>query len=58
MDVNIPGVTAGQQQRLSELNTQWLPLKKEYEALQKKVDEFNALCRNMNIEKITFPEMK
>jgi hypothetical protein len=55
MDVNIPGVTAGQQQRLTELNAQWLPLRKEYEALQKKVEEFNTLCRNMNIEKITFP---
>jgi hypothetical protein len=58
IDVNMPGVTAGQQQRLSELNAQWSPLKNEYESLKKKVEEFNTLCRNMNIEKITVPELK
>jgi photosystem II stability/assembly factor-like uncharacterized protein len=58
MDVNIPKVTGGQQQRLSELNAQWQPIKNEYNDLQKQVSDFNALCRRMNIEKITIPEIK
>ena len=55
MDVNIPAVTNGQQQRLTELNAQWLPIKNEYSNLQKQVADFNALCRSLNIEKITIP---
>jgi photosystem II stability/assembly factor-like uncharacterized protein len=58
MDVNTPMVTTGQQQRLSELNAQWMPLKNEYKALQKNITDYNALCRSMNIEKITVPEIK
>ncbi|MDQ6904608.1 MAG: glycosyl hydrolase, partial [Bacteroidota bacterium] len=58
MDVNIPTVTLGQQQRLAELNADWLPIKKEYDALQKNVEEYNALCRRMQIEKITIPEVR
>jgi photosystem II stability/assembly factor-like uncharacterized protein len=57
MDVNTPAVTGGQQQRLTELNAQWLPIKNEYAALQKQVADFNALCRNLNIEKITIPDL-
>ena len=58
MDVNIPTVTLGQQQRLAELNAEWQPIKKEYDALQKNVEEYNALCRKMQIEKITIPEVR
>jgi len=58
MDVNIPTVTSGQQQRLAELNADWQPIKKEYDALQKNVEEYNALCRRMQIEKITIPEIR
>ncbi|MGI8584111.1 MAG: hypothetical protein ACR2KX_18080, partial [Chitinophagaceae bacterium] len=57
MDVNIPAVTGGQQQRLSELNALWLPIKNEYMDIQKQVAEFNALCRSLNIEKITIPQL-
>jgi photosystem II stability/assembly factor-like uncharacterized protein len=57
MDVNIPAVTNGQQQRLAELNAQWLPIRNEYTDLQNQVADFNALCRSLNIEKITIPEI-
>ncbi|HUS02756.1 MAG TPA: hypothetical protein VMY77_13550, partial [Chitinophagaceae bacterium] len=57
MDVNIPAVTSGQQQRIAELNAQWLPIKNEYTDLQRQVADFNAVCRNLNIEKITIPEI-
>jgi len=57
MDVNIPAVTGGQQERLTELNGQWQPIKNEYMDIQKQVADFNALCRKFNIEKITIPEM-
>ena len=57
MDVNIPAVTSGQQQRLAELNAQWMPIKNEYIDLQNQVADFNALCRSLNIEKITIPEI-
>jgi hypothetical protein len=57
MDVNIPAVTTGQQQRLAELNGLWRPLKNEYEQIQKDIGEFNALCRSLGIEKITLPQM-
>ncbi len=55
MDVNIPAVTNGQQQRLTELNGQWQPIKNEYIEIQKQVADFNDLCRKLNIEKITVP---
>jgi cell division protein FtsB len=57
MDVNIPAVTAGQQQRITELNAQWQPIKTEYNDLQKQVADYNALCRSSGIEKITVPEI-
>ena len=57
MDVNMPAVTFGQQQRLAELNAQWAPIKNEYADLQKQVADFNALCRSLNIEKITIPDL-
>ncbi len=56
MDVNIPAVTNGQKQRLTELNALWQPLKNEYGDIQKQVADFNALCRKLNVEKITIPE--
>jgi hypothetical protein len=55
MDMNVPFVTGGQLERIKELNAQWEPLKKEYEALQNKVSAFNALCREKGVEKITMP---
>jgi photosystem II stability/assembly factor-like uncharacterized protein len=55
MDVNIPAVTNGQLQRLAELNAQWSPLQNDFLSIQKQVADFNALCRSMNIEKITIP---
>jgi hypothetical protein len=58
MDVNIPGVTNGQLQQFAALNALWLPIKTDYTELQKQVADFNALCRSMNIEKITIPEIK
>jgi photosystem II stability/assembly factor-like uncharacterized protein len=58
MDVNIPAVTTGQQQRLAELNAQWQPLKNEYNDLQKQVADYNRLCTSLHIEKITIPEIK
>jgi photosystem II stability/assembly factor-like uncharacterized protein len=58
MDSNIPGVTKGQRGRLSELNALWEPLKTEYVELQKMVEDYNTLCRNSGIEKITIPEIK
>ena len=57
MDVNSPAVTGGQQQRLAELNAQWLPIKNEYSDIQKQILDFNALCRNAGIEKITIPQL-
>lgn len=56
MDVNIPAVTNGQQQRLTELNGQWQPIKNEYSNILKQVEDFNSLCRKLNIEKITVPQ--
>lgn len=56
MDVNTPGVTNGQLQSLTELNTEWQPLKSEYDHLQKQVEDYNTLCKNSGIEKITIPE--
>ena len=58
MDVNIPTVTLGQQQRLTELNAEWQPIKQEYDGLQKNVEEYNALCGKMQIGKITIPEVR
>lgn len=55
MDNNIPYVTAGQQQRIAELDAQWKPLQDEYNTIQKKIAAFNALCREKGIEKITVP---
>ncbi len=58
MDVNIPGVTKGQRDRLAELNAIWAPFKTEYTDLQKLVEDYNSFCRNSGIEKITIPEIK
>lgn len=58
MDANIPYVTSGQKERLSELNSQWKPLQQEYVSLQKMVSDYNAQCSNSGIGKITIPEIK
>lgn len=58
MDVNTPQVTSGQIERLAELNALWQALKDEYGKLQEKVENFNTLCRNVGIEKITIPAIK
>ena len=57
MDVNTPAVTAGQQQQLAALNTQWQPIQNEYTDLQKQVADFNTVCKNMDIQKITIPQL-
>ena len=57
MDVNTPAVTAGQQQQLAALNTQWQPIQIEYTDLQKQVSDFNIVCKNTGIEKITIPQL-
>jgi hypothetical protein len=55
MDTNLPAVTVGQKQRLAELNTLWQPLKNQYNILQKRVADFNALSRSAGIEQIIIP---
>ncbi len=57
-DANTPFVTSGSQERLTVLNSQWMPLKKEYDNLQKEIGIYNMQCRNAGIEKITVPEIK
>ncbi len=53
-DTNIPYVTAGQKERLSELNAIWQPLKTDMNALiQNDISRFNAQCRQLQLEKIT-----
>ncbi len=57
-DANTPIVTAGSRERLTALNSLWLPIKNEYNNLQKQIADYNTLCRNAGIEKITVPEIK
>ncbi|MEZ0487290.1 WD40/YVTN/BNR-like repeat-containing protein [Fibrella aquatica] len=58
MDVNTPYVTAGQQERLSELNALWQPLQAQMNALiQNDITRFNTQCRQLQIEKITVPDV-
>jgi len=57
-DTNIPYVTAGQQERLTELNAIWQPLKTDMNLLiQNDIARFNALCRQLQVEKITVPDV-
>lgn len=58
MDTNIPYVTAGQKERLSELNALWQPLKAGMETLiQNDIARFNTQCRQAQLEKITLPDV-
>ena len=55
LDVNTPYVTDGQKQRLSELNSVWQKRQIEQAAIQKSIDDFNNLCRQMNMGRIVMP---
>lgn len=55
LDSNVPIVTQGQKDRLTELDAQWETLKGEFQKLNQEVRSFNALCREKGIEKITIP---
>ncbi len=55
LDVNTPYVTEGQKQRLSELNAVWQKRQIEQAAIQKGIDDFNNLCRQMNMGRIVMP---
>ena len=58
LDVNMPYVTTGQTARLGELNTAWQPLKAGMNTLiQNDIARFNAQCRQVQIEKITVPDV-
>ena len=58
LDVNIPSVTAGQQERLSELNATWQPLKTDMNMLiQNDISRFNTQCRQAQLDKITVPDV-
>lgn len=57
-DTNIPYVTAGQKERLTELNAIWQPLKADMNAIiQQDIARFNAQCRQLQLEKITVPDV-
>jgi photosystem II stability/assembly factor-like uncharacterized protein len=57
MDVNIPYVTQGQQERYNELNADWQKLKTSMNTLiQNDVSEFNKLCGQKQMRKITLPD--
>jgi photosystem II stability/assembly factor-like uncharacterized protein len=56
LDSNIPGVTNGQKQRLTELDAEWATLKKEMKTIEDEhVASFNAMCKEKGIEKISMP---
>lgn len=58
LDVNMPFVTAGQQERLSELNAIWQPLKTDMTMLiQNDISRFNTQCRQAQLDKITVPDV-
>ncbi|MBC8154481.1 MAG: glycosyl hydrolase, partial [Bacteroidetes bacterium] len=58
VDVNTPYVTAGQTSRLTELGTMWQPLKTTMNKLvQDDIARFNAQCRQLQLEKITVPDV-
>ena len=57
MDVNIPYVTQGQQERYNELNANWQKLKSTMNMLiQNDVSAFNKLCGQKQMRKITLPD--
>ena len=56
MESNVPTVTNGAREQLAALDAIWQPLKKEYtELVNKDVADYNNLCRNSKLEKITVP---
>ncbi|ADB37612.1 WD40/YVTN/BNR-like repeat-containing protein [Spirosoma linguale] len=58
LDVNTPYVTAGQKERLSELNAIWQPLKTDMNMLiQNDIARFNNQCRQAQLEKVTVPDV-
>ncbi len=58
IDVNTPYVTAGQTARLSELNAIWQPLKTNMNLIiQNDIARFNTQCRQLQLEKITVPDV-
>ena len=58
VDVNTPYVTAGQKERLTELNALWQPLKTDMNMLiQNDITKFNNQCRQAQLEKITVPDV-
>lgn len=58
LDVTTPYVTAGQTERLSELNAVWQPLKTNMNLLiQSDIARFNEQCRQLQLEKITIPDV-
>ncbi|MFD2937896.1 WD40/YVTN/BNR-like repeat-containing protein [Spirosoma flavum] len=58
LDVNMPSVTTGQQERLSELNATWQPLKTDMNMLiQNDISRFNTQCRQAQLDKITIPDV-
>ncbi|AUD03624.1 WD40/YVTN/BNR-like repeat-containing protein [Spirosoma pollinicola] len=58
LDVNTPTVTDGQQERLSELNAIWQPLKTDMNMLiQTDISRFNTQCRQAQLDKITLPDV-
>lgn len=57
VDVNTPGVTAGQQERLAELNALWQELKTAMSRLiESDINRFNTQCRQAQLDKITIPD--
>jgi hypothetical protein len=56
LDANIPQVTEGSKKQLANLNSIWHPLKNEYaDIVAKQIPQFNAVCRNAGLEKVTLP---
>ncbi|WP_210463066.1 VPS10 domain-containing protein [Rufibacter roseolus] len=54
LDVSIPYVTQGQQERLKELQTEWQKYKGQMtELVQKDIAAFNQLCQQAQLQKIT-----
>ncbi len=56
MDTNIPYVTKGMKEQLAALEARWEPLKAQYDSfVSKEIPDFNILCRDANILKVTLP---
>jgi photosystem II stability/assembly factor-like uncharacterized protein len=58
LDVNIPYVTKGQQDRFGELNGEWQKHKKTMsDMIQNNIAQFNKLCAQKQIGKVIVPDM-